>query len=80
MAAQPVARNRVEEAIERLVEEFRGRYSSESIRDLVSASFDAYKGSRVTDFVPLLVYRSARAQLGGLARTDAATRTGTQAE
>lgn len=69
MVSQEPVRSRVNEAIDRLASEFRG-FSSETIRDLVMASFESYRGSRITDFVPLLVYRSARDHLGALSRTD----------
>jgi len=69
MVSQEPARSRVNEAIDRLSEEFRGVFSSETIRDLVAASFESYRGSRITDFVPLLVYRSARDHLGALAQS-----------
>ena len=69
MVSQELARSRVNEAIDRLTSEFRG-FSSETIRDLVTASFESYRGSRITDFVPLLVYRSTRDHLGTLSQTD----------
>lgn len=74
MASQQLARSRVNEAIDRLSVEFSGRFSSETIRDLVTSSFESYRGSRITDFVPLLVYRSARDHLGDLARTRSPAR------
>jgi len=72
MVSQEPARSRVNEAIDRLSDEFRGMFSSETIRDLVAASFESYRGSRITDFVPLLVYRSARDHLGALAQSGSA--------
>jgi hypothetical protein len=66
MVSEEPTRSRVNEAVDRLAEEFRGRCSPETIRQLVAASFEAYQGSRVVDFVPLLVYKSARNQLGAL--------------
>lgn len=70
MVSQEPARSRINEAIERLTDEFRGKFNPDTIRDLVMASFESYRGSRITDFVPLLVYRSARDHLGALARAE----------
>jgi hypothetical protein len=67
MKSQQLTANRVNEAIDRLAAEFSGRFPPETIRDLVTQSLENYRGSRVTDFVPLLVYRSARDHLAGLA-------------
>jgi Protein-tyrosine-phosphatase-like, N-terminal domain len=69
MKPQQLTANRVNEAIDRLTEEFSGRFSPETIRELVASSLESYRGSRITDFVPLLVYRSARDHLAGLAPT-----------
>ena len=74
MSSQQLTSTRVNEAIERLSEEFSGRFSPETIRDLVTASLEPYRESRITDFVPLLVYRSARDRLGALARGGAPLR------
>ena len=70
MEAQDLRRARVNEAIDRLTDEFRGVFPSETIRELVSSSLDSYRGARILDFVPLLVYRSARQRLGTMARAN----------
>jgi hypothetical protein len=69
MESQQLTANRVNEAIDRLTAEFSGRFPPEAIRDLVTKSLENYRESRITDFVPLLVYRSARDQLAGLAQS-----------
>jgi len=66
MVSEEPARSRINEAVDRLTEEFKGRCSPEMVRDFVAASFESYQGSRIVDFVPLLVYKSARNQLGAL--------------
>ena len=80
MVSDEPARKRVNEVAGRLGDEFRDRLSFETVRELVDASFESYRGSRVVDFVPLLVYKSARDRLGTLARNGAppasAARTG----
>lgn len=68
MVSTEPSRSRINDAIDRLTDEFRDRCSAETVHDLVAASFEAYRGSRIADFVPLLVYRSARDQLGALAK------------
>ena len=74
MVSQPQVRSRVNEAIDRLTDEFKGTISAETIRDVVTASFESYRESRITDFVPLLVYKSARAQLGAVVYAGAPSR------
>jgi hypothetical protein len=69
MESQQLTANRVNETIDRLTAEFSGRFSPEAIRDLVTQSLENYRESRVIDFVPLLVYRSARDYLAGLAQS-----------
>jgi hypothetical protein len=69
MDAETPVQNRVNEAVDRLSHEFVGRCSSETVRGLVMASFESYRESRIADFVPLLVYKSARDQLGALVRS-----------
>jgi hypothetical protein len=68
MVSQNTARNRVNDTIDRLAHEYRGTFSAETIRALVTNSFESYRGSRIADFVPLLAYKSARDQLGALVR------------
>jgi hypothetical protein len=69
MVSEEPTRSRINEAVDRLVEEFKGSCSPETVREFVAASFEAYQGSRIVDFVPLLVYKSARNQLGALVTT-----------
>jgi hypothetical protein len=66
MVSEEPARSRINEAVDRLADEFRGRCTSDTIRQFVAASFESYRGSRIADFVPLLVYKSARDRLGAL--------------
>jgi hypothetical protein len=66
MDSEDPARKRINEAVDRLTDEFKDKCSSETIREYVAESFNIYRGSRVLDFVPLLVYRSARDRLGAL--------------
>lgn len=68
MVSEEPARERVNEAAARLAVEFSESVSFQTIRELVDASFESYRGSRIVDFVPLLVYKSARDRLGVPAR------------
>jgi hypothetical protein len=63
----PVSK-RINEAVQRLVEEFKGTIPSETVVQSAEEAVNAYRDARVTDFIPLLVYRSAREQLGALAQ------------
>jgi hypothetical protein len=60
MVSEEASRSRINDAVDRLAHEFRGKYSSETIHQFVAASFESYRGSRIADFVPILVYKSAR--------------------
>ena len=71
MVAQDMSRGaRVDEAIDRLTDEFKGVLPSQVVREQVTSSLDSYRGARIVDFVPLLVYRSARQRLGTMARAN----------
>ncbi|HEV8573203.1 MAG TPA: hypothetical protein VGR43_00705 [Dehalococcoidia bacterium] len=71
MVSQEPVRSRVNEAVDRLTDEFRRVFSPETVRDLVMAPFESYCEARIADFMPLLVYRSTRTQLGSLAQAGA---------
>jgi arsenate reductase (thioredoxin) len=72
MATQTLERDRVEEAVVALLDEFRGVYSTETIRRCADDTAQQFEQSRVLDFVPLFIYRftrerlSARGQVEGL--------------
>lgn len=61
--------SRIDAAIDRLVNEFDGQFKQETIRRLAGDSVRVYAGARVTEFVPLLFYRSARERLKTLLQT-----------
>jgi protein-tyrosine-phosphatase len=72
MVTQVLERDRVEDAVRALLEEFRGIYSPETVRRCAQDTAMQFEGSRVVDFVPLFIYRftrerlSARGQVEGL--------------
>lgn len=70
MSTEDPPSKRIAEAMQRLIEEFHGRIPSETVVRSVEEALGAYKGSRVTDFVPLLVYRSTRESLGAITRAQ----------
>lgn len=57
---------RINEAVQRLVEEFRDKVPNETIVRSVEEAIGSYQDARVMDFVPLLVYRSTRDHLDTL--------------
>jgi hypothetical protein len=59
--------------VDRLVSEFESRYSREQIAQSVQDSGVRYQDARITAFIPILVYRDARAILLG---SHEATRVG----
>jgi hypothetical protein len=68
MPSDDPASKRINEAVQRLVEEFRGTIPSETVVRSVEEAVGNYRNARITDFVPLLVYRSTREYLGTLAQ------------
>ena len=54
----------IEQVIDRLSRRFAGTPKDE-IADRVHAEFDSFAGSRVRDFIPILVERAARDSLAG---------------
>ena len=77
MSSDDPASKRIAEAVKRLIEEFQGTIPSETIVRSAEEAIGAYKGSKVTDFVPLLVYRSTREYLGTVAHEQAPAGRGT---
>jgi hypothetical protein len=65
----PVSK-RINDAVQRLVEEFGGTIPSETVVQSVEDAIGTYQDARVTDFIPLLVYRSTREYLGSLAQSE----------
>jgi arsenate reductase len=66
----PVTRQHVEQAAERLAEEFAGIFSRETIERYIAESTDLLGGSKITVFVPVLVHRFTRERLRALAQAD----------
>ena len=68
---EPVALDHVTQAhldrgVEELVDEFRGVFSRETVDRFVQESLRALPGTRIPDFIPVLVHRFARERLRAL--------------
>jgi protein-tyrosine-phosphatase len=53
-----------------LAEEFRGVFALETVERYVSESIDRMSGARLTDFLPLFIYRFSRERLRALAQSE----------
>ena len=66
----PVTRHHIEQAAERLAEEFPGVFSKETIARYIAESEDLLGDARVNVFVPVLVHRYTRERLRALAQAE----------
>ena len=67
----PITRHKVRQSAERLHEEFRGIFSTETIeRYITETTDDLSAGARVVDFMPIFVWRFTRQRLRALAETQ----------
>ena len=67
-ALDPVTQHHVQQAAERLAEEFAGIFSEETIARYIAESLDLLGGSSINVFVPVLAHRFARERLRALAQ------------
>jgi len=61
---------RIDEAVDRLADEFKGIFSRETVSKCAFESLEAFERSRLVEFVPLLTYRFTRERLGALAQAE----------
>ena len=61
-----VTQAHLDRGVEELVDEFRGVFSRETIGRFVQESLEGLPGTRISDFVPVLVHRFARERLRAL--------------
>ena len=66
----PVTQHHLDEAAERLAEEFTGIFSQETIARYMAESTDLLGETRFTDFVPVLAHRFCRERLRALAQAE----------
>jgi arsenate reductase (thioredoxin) len=69
-ALDPVTRHHIEQAAERLAEEFAGIFSRETIARYMTESRDLLGETRVNVFVPVLAHRFTRERLRALAQAE----------
>jgi arsenate reductase (thioredoxin) len=69
-ALDPITLRHVEKLTDRLVDEFAGIFSRETIERYVSESTDLLGGARLSEFVPILSYRFARERLKALGQAE----------
>lgn len=67
MAQEQQIASRVRDVERQLTAEFENTLSPDQIARTMRECMDEYSGARVADFVPLFVYRQARARLAALA-------------
>jgi arsenate reductase (thioredoxin) len=67
----PITRHKVRQSAERLHEEFRGIFSTETIeRYITETTDDLSAGAKVVDFMPVFVWRFTRQRLRALAESQ----------
>jgi protein-tyrosine-phosphatase len=66
----PVTKHHIDQAAERLAEEFAGIFSQETIARYMAESTDLLGESRINVFVPVLAHRFARERLRALAQAE----------
>jgi arsenate reductase (thioredoxin) len=69
-ALDPVTRRHIDQAAERLAEEFAGVFSQETIARYMAESTDLLGGAKINVFVPVLAHRFTRERLRALAQAE----------
>jgi arsenate reductase (thioredoxin) len=69
-ALDPVTQHHVNQAADRLAEEFAGIFSQETIARYIAESLSMLEGARINVFVPVLAHRFARERLRALAQAE----------
>jgi arsenate reductase len=69
-ALDPVTQRHIDQAAERLADEFAGIFSPETIARYMTESQDLLGEARITAFVPVLTHRFARERLRALAQAE----------
>ena len=67
---QSLVQTRIEDAVERLAQEFGGTFSFETIARCAAESMEAFEQARLLEYVPLLTYRFTRERLSALAQVE----------
>ena len=69
-ALDPVTQHHLDQAADRLAEEFAGIFSQETIARYIAESLNLLEGARINVFVPVLAHRFARERLQALAQAE----------
>lgn len=70
MTFDPLTQRRIRKEAERIHDEFRGVFSAETIDRCIAESTADLSGSRVSEFVPVFVWRFARQRLRAAAQAE----------
>jgi arsenate reductase len=71
-ALDPVTQHHINQAADRLAEEFAGVFSQETIARYMAESQDLLSGANISVYVPVLAHRFARERLKALAQAEGA--------
>ena len=63
LAEKPSLENLLKDQVDRLVAEFPHRYSREDVERYARLSLAQFEGARITDFIPIFVYRDVKLRL-----------------
>jgi arsenate reductase (thioredoxin) len=66
----PITQYRIRSSAERLHEEFRGIFSTETIERYITESTDELSGSAIVEFLPVFIWRLTRQRLKALAQSQ----------
>jgi protein-tyrosine-phosphatase len=69
-ALDPITQYKIRREAERLYDEFRGIFSTETIERYIAESTDELSGSKISEFVPIFVWRFTRQRLKALAQSQ----------
>jgi protein-tyrosine-phosphatase len=69
-AMDPITQYKIRREAERLHDEFLGIFSTETIERYIAESTDELSGSRISEFVPIFVWRFTRQRLKALAQSQ----------
>ena len=69
-ATDPVTQHHIDQAADRLAEEFAGVFSQETIARYMAESHDLPGEARISVYVPVLVHRFTRERLKALAQAE----------
>jgi len=69
-ALDPVTQHHVDQAADRLAEEFAGIFAQETIARYIAESLNMLEGARINVFVPVLAHRFARERLRALGQAE----------